>query len=231
MPTNYIVEGAESVYKCTYVSIHIFSFGKVRFYVVFVCLAIISSSKSWGDCINFKKEKVLFVHCTTFRYVTFVIPTLPHKRTSFYLQNPLRKYPGKQRFIRKLAHRRYYYKLKPMLDNSFFQLLHIVKYSVNNFVTPKSHYVLLKHYYSVDFQWWFDRKLVSLVSSAKLGNCKKKSCQMAEIQNCTLLFDRKTVSVEFCQLAVLDWDFISIWKPNPCMDPLEKKILLYQFLF
>ena len=25
--------------------------------------------------------------------------------------------------------------------------------------------------------------------------------------------------------------FKSIWKPNPCMDPLEKKILLYQFLF
>ena len=94
-----------------------------------------------------------------------------------------------------------------------------------------AHCVLLKHYYSVDFPWWFDRKLVSLVSSAKLGNWKEKSCQMTEIQNCTLWFDRKTVSVEFCQLAVLDWDFISIWKPNPCMDPLEKKILLYQFLF
>ena len=37
-----------------------------------------------------------------------------------------------------------------------------------------SHWVLLKHYYSVDFPWWFDRKLVSLVSSAKLGNWKKK---------------------------------------------------------
>ena len=69
---------------CIYDSTHIFSIGKVRFYVVFVCLTIISSSsKSWGDCINFKKEKVLIVHCTTFRYVTFVIPTLRHKRTSF----------------------------------------------------------------------------------------------------------------------------------------------------
>ena len=55
---------------------------------------------------------------------------------------------------------------------------------------------------------------------------EKKSCQMTEIQNCTLWFDRKTVSVEFCQLAVLDWDFKSIWKPNPCMDPLEIKYIM-----
>ena len=73
-------------------------------------------------------------------------------------------------------------------------------------------------------------KLVSLVSSAKLGNWKKKSCQMTEIQNCTLWFDRKTVSVEFCQLAVLDWDFNSIWKPNPFMDPLEKKSIVSEFI-
>ena len=52
----------------------------------------------------------------------------------------------------------------------------------------------------------------------------KKSCQMTEIQKCTLQFDTKTASIEFCQHAVLDWDFKSIWKPNPCMDPLEKKI-------
>ena len=52
----------------------------------------------------------------------------------------------------------------------------------------------------------------------------KKSCQITEIQNCILQFDRKTASVEFCQHAVLDWDFKSIWKPNPCMDPLEKKL-------
>ena len=66
-------------------------------------------------------------------------------------------------------------------------------------------------------------KFVSLVSSAKLGNWKKKLSNDRN-SNCTLWFDRKTVSVEFCQLAVLDWDFISIWKPNPCMDPLETKI-------
>ena len=60
------------------------------------------------------------------------------------------------------------------------------------------------------------------------GDPKEKTCQMTEIQNCTLWFDKKTASVEFCQHAVLDWDFAkifkSIWKPNPCMDPLEKKI-------
>ena len=32
----------------------------------------------------------------------------------------------------------------------------------------------------------------------------KKSCQMTEIQKCTLQFDTKTASVEFCQHAVLD---------------------------
>ena len=51
----------------------------------------------------------------------------------------------------------------------------------------------------------------------------KKGCQMTEIQNCTLQFDTKTASFEFCQHAVLDWDFKSIWKPYPCMDPLENK--------
>ena len=51
---------------------------------------------------------------------------------------------------------------------------------------------------------------------------KKKRCQMKEIQSCILQFDKKTASVEFCQHAVLDWDFKSIWEPNPCMDPLEK---------
>ena len=60
---------------------------------------------------------------------------------------------------------------------------------------------------------------------------KEKTCQMIEIQNCTLQFDRKAASVEFCQHAVLDWDFKSIWKPNPCMDPLEKKNSICQFLF
>ena len=31
----------------------------------------------------------------------------------------------------------------------------------------------------------------------------KKSCQMTEIQKCTLQFDTKTASVEFCQHAVV----------------------------
>jgi hypothetical protein len=98
------------------------------------------------------------------------------------------------------------------LKIKLFWLLHLLSHT---------HCVLLKHYYSVDFPW-FDIKLVSLVSSAKLGNWKKKVVPMTEIQNCTLWFDRKTVFVEFCQLEVLEWDFISIWKPNPCMDSLEK---------
>ena len=67
-------------------------------------------------------------------------------------------------------------------------------------------------------------KLVSLVSSAKLGNWKKKVVKWQKFKTALCDLTEKTVSVEFCQLAVLDWDFISIWKPNPCMDPLEKKI-------
>ena len=58
----------------------------------------------------------------------------------------------------------------------------------------------------------------------------KKSCQMAKNQKCTLQFDRKTASVEFCQHAVLDWDFkqsgsqIHAWI-------LLKKNYICQFLF
>ena len=33
-------------------------------------------------------------------------------------------------------------------------------------------------------------------------NQNEKTCQMTEIQNCTLRFDKKTASVEFCQLQI-----------------------------
>ena len=52
-----------------------------------------------------------------------------------------------------------------------------------------------------------------------------KTREMTKIQNCTLQFDKKTVSVNFRQRACLDWDlgqiFKSIWKSNAWMDPLE----------
>ena len=58
---------------------------------------------------------------------------------------------------------------------------------------------------------WQKNKFFSLLSkTADNMMIGKKSCQMTEIQNFTLQFDRKTVSVEFCQLAVLDWGFKSI---------------------
>ena len=92
------------------------------------------------------------------------------------------------------------------------------------------HCVLFKHY-SVDFPWWFDRKTSIFSLLSKTWKLKKKSCQMTEIQNCTLWFDRKNCFCWTCQLVILDWDFISIWKPNPCKDPLEKKFYCISFRF
>ena len=53
------------------------------------------------------------------------------------------------------------------------------------------HCILLKQYYSVDFPWWFDRKTSFFSLLSKTWKLEKKSCQMTEIQNCTLWFDRK----------------------------------------
>ena len=75
--------------------------------------------------------------------------------------------------------------------------------------------------------WWLLFK-----DKKKFPDDTSLRCQMTEIQNCTLWFDRKTVSVEFFQLAVLDWDFISIWKPNPCTDSrlLKKNSIISVFI-
>ena len=58
---------------------------------------------------------------------------------------------------------------------------------------------------------------------------------MTEIQNCTLRFDKKTASVDFDSLQfwteIFAKIFKSVWKPNPCIDPLETKIVSKFTLF
>ena len=83
-----------------------------------------------------------------------------------------------------------------------------------------AHCVFLEHYYSVDFPCWFDRKLVSLVSSAKHVKCQNVKLPFVIWQKNWL-----------CLTSLDDQIFKSFWKPNPWMNLLEKKILLYQFLF
>ena len=46
-----------------------------------------------------------------------------------------------------------------------------------------THCVLLKHYYSVDFPWWFDRKIsfFSLLSkTCEMAECKATLCDLTE---------------------------------------------------
>ena len=59
----------------------------------------------------------------------------------------------------------------------------------------------------------------------------QKTCEMTKIQNCNLQFDKKSASVQICQWTEILGIFESIWKSNAWMNPLEKKNLLYQFLF
>ena len=95
-----------------------------------------------------------------------------------------------------------------------------------------SHCVRLEHYYSVDFPWWFDREMsfFSLLSKTAdnmmIGNKKVVKWQIFKTAFCDLTENW------FCWiLSACGWDFRSIWKPNPCMDPIEIFFLLYQFLF
>ena len=89
-----------------------------------------------------------------------------------------------------------------------------------------THCVLLTHYYSVDFPWWFDRKIILPKPPMKWWGWKRKFCQMAKVKTA------------FCDLTekLLVSNFIG--QPNlqiileaKSMDESSwKKILLYQFL-
>ena len=76
-----------------------------------------------------------------------------------------------------------------------------------------THCVCLEHYYSVDFPWWFDRK-ISFFSFL----CKTAYNMMIGKKNVVKWQKFKTtlcdLTEKLFQLAGLDWDFKSIWKPN-----------------
>ena len=74
-----------------------------------------------------------------------------------------------------------------------------------------AHCGLLKYYCSVDFIWWFDRKIsfFSLVIKNSLND---------RIQNCILWFDKKTLlPSNFVSVQI----FKLICRPNAWMDSLE----------
>ena len=59
-------------------------------------------------------------------------------------------------------------------------------------------------FWYITIQWTSHDDLTEKYFSHFTVNQNEKTCQMTEIQNCTLRFDKKTASVEFCQHAVLD---------------------------
>ena len=83
------------------------------------------------------------------------------------------------------------------LKIKLFWLLHLLSHT---------HCVLLKHYYSVDFPW-FDIKLVSLVSSAKLGNWKKKVVKWQKFKTALCDLTEKLFLLNFVSLQF--WTEIS----------------------
>ena len=85
----------------------------------------------------------------------------------------------------------------------------------------------IKHtasFWNIIIQWTshddLTEKLVSLFSSAKLVKWQNVKLQFGIWQKNWL-----------CLTSFDDQIFKSFWKPNPWMNLLEKKILLYQFLF
>ena len=87
----------------------------------------------------------------------------------------------------------------------------------------RTHCVILEHYYSVDFPWWFHRNFfcLSIVKSNWKNSWNQSVKKVTQViwQNC-FAGALKNVSKTFT----------SIWRPNAWMDSLETKSLLYQFL-
>ena len=83
-----------------------------------------------------------------------------------------------------------------------------------------AHWVILEHYYSMDFTWWFDRKIsfFSIISKTaeKFVNWQQFKAALFGLTEKKLLPSNKT--------------FKLMWRSNAWMDPLEKNTLLYQFL-
>ena len=52
--------------------------------------------------------------------------------------------------------------------------------SFNNYIDNMTHCVLLKHYYSVEFPWWFDRKISFFSKTCEMAKCKATLCDLTE---------------------------------------------------
>ena len=57
-------------------------------------------------------------------------------------------------------------------------------------------------FWDITIQWTSHDDLTEKYFSHFTVNRNERTCQMTEIQNCTLWFDKKTASIEFCQLQI-----------------------------
>jgi len=89
----------------------------------------------------------------------------------------------------------------------------------HSLLVGNTHCVLLKHYYSVDFPWWFDRKISFFSLLRKTWKLEKKSCQMTICKSAICDLTEKLLPSNFVV-------FKSIWRPNAWMDTLEISFLL-----
>ena len=75
----------------------------------------------------------------------------------------------------------------------------------------KAHCVLLEHYYSVDFPWWFDKKKMCHL------NCQWKLVKWQQMKLHFLIWQKSCL----CLTSLNNQIFKSFWKPNPWMNLLE----------
>ena len=85
-----------------------------------------------------------------------------------------------------------------------------------------THCVLLEHYYSVYFPWWFDRKNC-FTKTANDNDFFSVKWQKLKLH---LVISQKNC---LCLTSLDDQIFKSFWKPNPWMNLLEKKIYYISF--
>ena len=85
---------------------------------------------------------------------------------------------------------------------------------------PNSHYVLLEHYYSVEFPWWFDRKNLHKILYLQI---LKKNCEIRVKRRLLKWFERISLCEYFFHASKT---FKLIWKPNAWIDSLGKRIML-----
>ena len=75
-----------------------------------------------------------------------------------------------------------------------------------------THYVLLEHYYSVDFPLWFDRKFFAL------AYFEKQQKKFVKLESERGYSNDLTDFLSFAEEVVLKSVFKSTWRANPWMD-------------